>query len=983
MEAHDEAMQMANRAYAMQDNNQCISYARRAIKAVPSTSALELLYKAHLDMGCPKRAMDYRFIEALLRRNDLGIWQELLDFYKSMSNEANPLEKSRLIDYILGRILTILNSQPSGGPHGPKMDEIINLTLYRASLVTQIGEGTRAIRLYSRLLDNYPYHVEAYAEMATLSYRLGNPTKALELLNDYVANVGVGQAESLAFAEDKSSPLVSPSHMLHIASIRAEIQNETGSYMDAITGIESLIETHGFDLCATPALFARWIVAKVLLANTDATSFTSTLVECLEKTPLVSLLDSVDLLYDTANLFLRCNAPSLARVIFEKLLEARSTHEGPEQSTVILAALHLGIACCHRDMFDTTNVRPHLETVLQHDPFHVDALCMLADHYISECYAGASGDESMANSLISQNRDKIVDALTPKPETDAVLALRLLNQRARFYMHHDKANPNRFKLAEADLRVIVDAAMRDAPESTVIGGVLNAHGAHRRKRKGWTSTAQTLYPSSTLTMTQVLDGSTIGVSHDTDNFDSVSMASQSVADTFRWESRPSQRPSGTKSHRFHTESLYSLGKATQGPSQGSSTPSVIFQHFAKRSKDKKAAQAGNTAADGDEAPVDDDFVSTAGSVGNLDDLDVFEGFLEENLSAKIDQIGLGEEIPEFDAEAHQDKAFQTADVVLHWLDVVIALQREEEILSTFFLFLSLLPDVSEQFYWVSKIRAARRITKPALRQKIELYVLNKSILIGNDTMTAEQLTRLLRWQSHAEFGSAFVESDSIKIWNALNALLTSTTLPFVNRRMIRNFLTQFRTAEAAHCIELTPESAVHIDRILPFLTVLGNQSTQNMLRVAGQWSLVCYYRALSLKTNAALPLLCLATFYARICRHRKLPHRFVQSWEACWYFALEHREEMQRERGPIGWVEGTYNIGRIAQHVGLPHIATSCYKEVLRNQLICGVTIDDIDPAARKCLTLRQNSAYNLHTIYRYTGNYDLAFAVLMQHIRV
>ena len=981
---HDTAMQMANRAYALEDFPQCIAYARRAIKAVPSTTALQLLYRVHIDMGKPKRAMEYRFVEAMLRKNDLGIWEELLEYYRA-SSDANPLEKSRLIVCILGRILVIYSDQQMGGINGPKRDEIIHLTLYRASLVTQIGEGSRAIRMYKRLLEHFPFHVEAYAEIATLTYRLGNPTKAIQLLHDYITRVNVGDGDSLPFAADKAKPTVSPSHILHIASIRAEVQNETGKYLDAIAGIESLVETHGFSLHMTPALFARWIVAKVLLANTEASSFVNMVTECMRDTPQQSLLDSVDLLYDTANLFLRCNAPVLARIIFEKLLHSTEIVESTkaQSSSAMTAALHLGIACCLRDMHDTSHVEPHLQAVLKSDPFHVDSLCMLADHYINECYAKASGNDTAAMNLLRENRAKIIDLLNPKPETDTVLALRLLNQRARFYVYHDRTNSNRLPLARADLNVIVEAAMRDAPESTIIGGILNAEGAHRRKRKGWSSSAQTLYPSSTLTMTQVLDGSTVGPNGQKgDIFDNASMAAQSVASTFRWESRPSDRPDATKSHRFHTESLYSYRKESEAPKQKTSTPSTIFQHFSRRSKEAQELPNRTPPGTADELDIIDDGVSTAGSVGNLEDLDAFDELLATEISARIDQIQC-DEIPEIDPQASDNMIVQRSSVVLHWLDVKIALQKEEEIFATFCLFISLLSDPSEQLYWTSKLHASRRIEKPALRLKVELQLLKQSVLNGNDALTGEQLARLLRFQSHASFGSSFASTDANGMWNVLNDILTNIKVPFVVRRVTRNFLMRFRSAEKAACAEHFPPGAAHIESILPFLTVIGHLSGQNIIKLGAQWSLVCYYRALSLNKATTLPLLCLATFYARICRNRKMNHVFSLSWEACWYFALQHREEMRNERGALGWVEGTYNIGRIAQHAGLPHIATACYKEVLRNQLIADVKAAACRSTVHKATVLRHNAAYNLHTLYRSSGNYDLAYAVLMQHVQI
>ncbi|KNH04458.1 hypothetical protein XU18_4317 [Perkinsela sp. CCAP 1560/4] len=1034
---HDEAIALANQAYVLQDYQQCISFSRRAITAFPSSNALELLYRVHIDKGLKKRAMDFRYIQALLEKHNLDLWQELLAYYRSLTSEASSFEITRLTISIIRRIVSIYLAEK--WDIGAKSEEFLHLLLYQASLFIQVGEGTRATQCYQRILNKYPLQVEATAELSSLTYRLGNPAKAIQYLDTYIANAPKSKtylrgeetaAEQIAPEnESNNTPARSdlPAHLLHIASIRAEIQNETGKFVEAIDGIESFVNLHGFSLFSTPTLYARWIVAKALLSSNEAHSYADTLVDCMEQTPRDALLDSTDLLYDTANIFLRCNAPTLALIIFEKLVDAVRLNAAQEREKdafsqnspaspriQLFAALHLGIACCHRDLHNAAQVEDHLGKVLLYEPCHVDTLCMLAEHKIHSCYATANGDQTKEASLIKNCRDEIIDLLSPKPETDAVLSLRLLSQRAKFYVFHDKSNVNSRALALADLLEIVQAALRDSPVSTIVGGILNAEA--KRERKGTES--QVMYPSSTLTMTQVVDGSIIGTgsfapnmsqsTNENDQFflnvastkdiDSVSMASQSVVSTFRWESRPSDRPRENKAVRFQTDSIRSTcSKRGQPTLSQSRAPSSVFKYSRTKNANAPSQVRGSAPS------IIADEESTAGSVGNLEDLAIFDELLGQEMNLNDLGVDAPHEALATPTEGEAGDVQCASKTILHWVDVQIAFGREEDILSAFLLFFSLITEKAERFYWVSKIHAARRITKPLLRQKIELELFNSSIQMGNEAVMVDQLARLLRFQTEARtaktlFATSADEQTSCTVpplWNAMNDILKRSSFQNVMRRLTRYFFTRYRVMERQLCLadfgaqRKLDSSAVsmHIERVFPFLIVLGNMYSEGFVRVSGRWSLLCYYRALAINPHSSLLLLCVAAFYARLCRQRRCRQRYEEYWRACWYFALQHRQCAEKDKGELGWLEGTYNLGRIAQQLAIPHIAVQCYKAVLRSVLLRDTAYTRIVPggegSVEKIDGLRRYAAYNLHVIYRNAGNLDLAFATLMEHISI
>lgn len=81
-----------------------------------------------------------------------------------------------------------------------------------------------------------------------------------------------------------------------------------------------------------------------------------------------------------------------------------------------------------------------------------------------------------------------------------------------------------------------------------------------------------------------------------------------------------------------------------------------------------------------------------------------------------------------------------------------------------------------------------------------------------------------------------------------------------------------------------------------------------------------------------------------------------------------------KTRGPLMEQESCYNLGRMYHQLGIMYLAEYYYKKALK------VTTELIE-GYPDVLCLKREAAYNLHHIYRNSGNFIAARNILMQHI--
>lgn len=92
--------------------------------------------------------------------------------------------------------------------------------------------------------------------------------------------------------------------------------------------------------------------------------------------------------------------------------------------------------------------------------------------------------------------------------------------------------------------------------------------------------------------------------------------------------------------------------------------------------------------------------------------------------------------------------------------------------------------------------------------------------------------------------------------------------------------------------------------------------------------------------------------------------------------SISFLNEYAKIRESEAYNEIQYNLGRLHHQFGMCHIAVHYYKQVLNfsNRLI---------EKHSTHLDLRKEAAYNLHLIYKKSGNYELARKLLCDYIIV
>ena len=915
---HDHYIGLANQAYLLSDYSQCIACARRAIQHIPSASAFELLHSVYREKGAIEKSMEYRLLQAHIDHRNAELWEELLEYYRGQPNGAVNYELH--IIYVLGRLLP-LTSDP---------DQVLNIGLYRASMLTRAGEGTRAQTQYEQILRTYPYHVEAYTELANLYYHLGNAPKAIAHLTKYI--------------EREISPEEIP-HMLYAAGIRSEIQTESGRLSDTVNDILQVVTYHRLILEETPALYTKYLVAHTMLASDKPREHETLLQRCLSSTSPEVMLDHYDLLYDTANALLRFDHPHLSEILLKALSEIPSFDKLPEASRT---ALYFSLARCASALSDSSGMVEFLRRVLESSPTHVESHLMLAQHYFS----------------IGEGLDTVLSHLKEYDGTDPVLSLRLAYHRAIFFLHQDTRGvllpSERRLLARTDLLRIIQASLRDPPVHSLV------LDKRKRTRMGQ-ATSASVYPSSTMTMTQIVDRAG-GIRGD---------APSSVASTFHWESRPFDRPAGGKSQRYDTASVRS-----SMPQSNLDEPNHSLFRFNRKQKCTFTSTSQSTernrpmiSGEGSEAKAVTSVPEKSRTdVANLEDLEVFEEMaildsviediqhqsasFESDHSSKADQNQANsDDLPNEIEDLNISNLPPAASItILNWTDVKIALPSESDFFEAIFMLVATFDNTSDHLYWLTSVQAAHRLKSVQHRENLLMTIFHVAMQAGHDGIAMQQITQLLR-NSYK----------GVILWNKLSDLFT-----------------RLRHTSAVNAFRRIAGRTPNTSNSFPIQMLLGHTyaADASMNQVAR--SAIRYYGAFSVCPNDSLAPLCLAFAYARWCRSRAsdLRHR-NEMWLLSWGFAARHRINREKEAKDFGWLEGTYNMARISDYVGLQYLACKLYQEVLNSTRTrygarhYSIPKDD----ERSYQTLLRCSAFNLHVIYRQSGNFDLAHAVLCRYI--
>lgn len=124
-------------------------------------------------------------------------------------------------------------------------------------------------------------------------------------------------------------------------------------------------------------------------------------------------------------------------------------------------------------------------------------------------------------------------------------------------------------------------------------------------------------------------------------------------------------------------------------------------------------------------------------------------------------------------------------------------------------------------------------------------------------------------------------------------------------------------------------------------------------------------------TKSALAALLIGITYISIAQQKFTTKKHMLIAQA-----IAFLNQYAKIREPEAYNEIQYNLGRLHHQFGMCHIAIHHYKQVLNysNELI------EMHP---KHLDLRREAAYNLHLIYKKSGNRELARKVLYDHIVV
>lgn len=124
-------------------------------------------------------------------------------------------------------------------------------------------------------------------------------------------------------------------------------------------------------------------------------------------------------------------------------------------------------------------------------------------------------------------------------------------------------------------------------------------------------------------------------------------------------------------------------------------------------------------------------------------------------------------------------------------------------------------------------------------------------------------------------------------------------------------------------------------------------------------------------TNSALAALLIGITYISIAQQKFTTKKHMLIAQA-----ISFLNEYAKIREPEAYNEIQYNLGRLHHQFGMCHIAIHHYKQVLSYS-------NEFIEKHPKHLDLRREAAYNLHLIYKKSGNRELARKVLYDYIVV
>jgi general transcription factor 3C polypeptide 3 (transcription factor C subunit 4) len=130
-----------------------------------------------------------------------------------------------------------------------------------------------------------------------------------------------------------------------------------------------------------------------------------------------------------------------------------------------------------------------------------------------------------------------------------------------------------------------------------------------------------------------------------------------------------------------------------------------------------------------------------------------------------------------------------------------------------------------------------------------------------------------------------------------------------------------------------------------------------------------HYDEIYRRFQPPLVAMLLGILYAQIANQR-----FTNRKQNLLVQAMNYMEKYQKTREPEAEAEILYNIGRMYHQIGIISVAKKYYERALA---VSNPFIEE----HREMLDLKREIAYNLHVIYRQSGNRAMARKMLYDHI--
>ncbi|KAG4078553.1 hypothetical protein HA402_002667 [Bradysia odoriphaga] len=190
--------------------------------------------------------------------------------------------------------------------------------------------------------------------------------------------------------------------------------------------------------------------------------------------------------------------------------------------------------------------------------------------------------------------------------------------------------------------------------------------------------------------------------------------------------------------------------------------------------------------------------------------------------------------------------------------------------------------------------------------------------------------------------------DIPRAWNLFNVVLQFS----IDIRYSRYLLRLFRRVELLH---ITPAMI-----------------RANYFLLSGSYKYAINdYMCIFEKTKSPLLALLIAITYSHLGQQK-----FIEKKHAIIAHSLSYSSKYQELREDVAPHEVHYNLGRLHHHLGINHIAVHHYKKVLSYS-------SDLIDKNREYLDLKKEAAFNLHLIYKKSGNLYLARKCLYDYIVV